>query len=67
MTPTTTTPQPRRLSTETVAAILLACAGWVFSAGLLWQKVDDLEKKVDRIERFFELPTRPQADSRREP
>lgn len=64
---TATTPQQRRLSTETILVIVLACAGWIFSAGLLWQKVDDLEKKVDHIERFFELPTRPQADSRRVP
>jgi hypothetical protein len=51
----TTTPlQQRRLTTETIVVIILACAGWVFSAGVIWQKVDDLEKKVDRIERFFE-------------
>jgi hypothetical protein len=64
---TATAPQQRRLSTETIMVIILACAGWIFSAGILWQKVDDLEKKVDRIDHFFELPVRPQADSRRVP
>ena len=54
----------RKISPEASVAIVLAVVLWIFSAGILWQKVDDLEKKVDLIERLILKPN-PQISQER--
>lgn len=41
--------QQRKPEWQTICTIVLQVSMWVFAAGVLWQKVDDLQKTVQEL------------------
>jgi hypothetical protein len=45
-----TDPTPRRISVEAILAMMVVLIGWIFSSGMLYERLHDIDAREQRLE-----------------